>query len=59
MKLAIALICLTVPIMGSAWQLTYNPPRWPVLVIGTALFLVTMVLLMVLHAQRKPFYRFY
>ncbi|MDP3078650.1 hypothetical protein [Bradyrhizobium sp.] len=57
MKLAIALICLTIPIVGNAWELTYSPPRWPVLVIGTALFLVAMVLLMVLHEQRRP--RFY
>ncbi|MFH1345345.1 MAG: hypothetical protein ABIL01_29680 [Pseudomonadota bacterium] len=49
MEFAIALIGLTVPIVGNASELTYSPPRWPVLVIGVALLVVAMILLMVLH----------
>jgi hypothetical protein len=34
MHLAVSLTCLLVAIIGNTWELTYNPPRWPVLVIG-------------------------
>jgi hypothetical protein len=52
MHLAVALVCLIVPLVGNTWELLYSPPRWPVLVIGVALFYVAMLLLMA-HASWK------
>jgi hypothetical protein len=51
--LAVALVCLLISIVGNTWELTYSHPRWPVLVIGVALFWVAMVLLMQIHANWK------
>jgi hypothetical protein len=53
MQLAIALTCLLVPLVGNAWELTYSPPRRPVLVIGCMLVWVSLTLLMQWYQERR------
>jgi hypothetical protein len=52
MKLLIALTCFLVAVVGNTWELTYSPPRWPVLVIGFAFVWVALTLLMEWYHER-------
>jgi hypothetical protein len=49
--LPVALTGLIVPSIGNTWELTNTQPNWPLLLIGVALFCVSLVLLMQIHAN--------